>query len=288
MSKLRKNDTITYNPTNRIDLKPRDFLFEVSRDDRRLRIRITLKEWAAISERIASNHELSITLTRGKSPLRRMDVGKAKAAMRGGVIVKEIETDFAAESIGVVVHISNPSDNHLTVLRAVKGKPDSTDADIPEPSEAAETPVRPIRPAAGKENGLLNVYEDPRTSGAWDILLDDVDVPQLVVLPEIGKARVASDPLTQNLILPEAFRRVVTAMVKEKERYEDAPWFRDWQAFIVSVADVDSWADFDASSEDSVLGDIDDMIRDAVTRYRTKFLPELTRFVADADNSHEE
>jgi hypothetical protein len=288
MSNLRKNDTITYNPTNRIDLKPRDFLFEVSREERGLRVRITVKDWEAISEKIAPHHELSITLTRGKTPLRRMDVGRAKAAMRGGVIIKDIETDFEAESIGVIVHISNPSDSHLTVLRAVKGKPDSTDADIPEPNEAAETPVRPIRQAAGKENGLLNVYEDPRVSGAWDVLLEDVDVPQLVVLPEIGKARVASDPLVQNAILPEVFRRVVTAMVKEKDRYEGAPWFREWQAFVISVADIDSWADFDASSQDAALGDVDDMIRDAVTRYRTKFLPELSRFVADDDNSNED
>lgn len=287
-STLRKSDTISINSTGRIDIQPRNVLFETSDVDGQMRYRITLLNWDQISKAISGSLDLSVSFTRSGMADRRDELGKAKSSIRAGVIHGKIEGGFNLSSVGVTILITDPSENHQTVVKARKGKPDSVDADIPDSPEDENEPVRPFRPASGKEDGMLNIYEDATVSGHWDVLLYNVEVPQLVVSPLLGKDRVVSDILVQNLVLPEVFRRILSAMVKEKELYENSAWFESWQSFALSISGLDSWADFEAPLEDPSLDPVDALIRNAVSNYTDKLLPAITRLTPDYENASEE
>lgn len=288
-STLRQNDTIIFNPTGRIDIEPRNVLFEVSEVDGQMRYRVTLKNWDVLAKNITSGFDLSVSFTRSGMADRRDDLGKAKANIRGaGIIQGKIEGGFNLSAVGATILITDPSDNHKTVVKARKGKPDVIDADIPDSPEDVSQPVRPFRPASGKEDGMLNIYEDASVSGQWDVLLENVEVPQLVVSPRLGKDRVVSDVLVQNLILPEVFRRIMNAMVKEKERYEHSAWYPSWKDFALQITGAESWNDFEAPLEDPTLGDVDDMIREAVSKYTERLLPALERLAQNYEIGSEE
>lgn len=260
---LKDKSTYVLNFTNRIDIDRGSVSFEVTPSDKDVAYRIRLLTWASIRPRITKEMNLTVALTRGGTADSYVDMGAAiEAISSDGEILGNLESWYEPTSLGARIMISDPTRSHAIVVAAKMGRPDVVKE---EDSESEAVPIRSFARSSGKESGLIDIFESEDVAGHWNLNLTDVEVPQLVVSKQLGKARVVSDPVVQNIMLPEVFRRIVTALASDPERFVDEPWVSDWKKLAAHFSPTSDW-DFYVSDIDDVR-QIEDRVGDGVSGY---------------------
>jgi hypothetical protein len=267
---LKDKSTYVLNFTNRIDLDRGEVTLDISARENGLQFEVCISTWAAIRPRISPEMNLTLALTRGGTADTYVDLGPALRAVNAqGQFTGSIDSWLDPTSFGARLMISDPRRSHAIVVGAKIGRPNIVIEDY---DEQDVSPVRPFSKSAGRESGLIDVFETEMVSGHWNLNLNEVEVPQLMVSKRLGKERVVNDPLIQNVIFPEVFRKVVTALVLDPERFIDEPWVEDWKKLATGFSPTSEW-DFYQGDDDEIRS-IEERIGEGVAGYM-RLLPSI-------------
>jgi hypothetical protein len=277
---LRKTEKHIINLTNRFDLNRKDFVYSAYEIGDEIHCKFGIWTWARLRDVIEPHHDLSVSFSRTGQPERNLKLGKAHAAIirSGGEFSCKMPGGFDPADLRASIIISDPEDLHRIVMRTSMTCPDVTSDDRREPTLKDIDKVSAFRNERGADDGILEVVEIQKHGHVVDVDLSG-DTVRLVIAARLGKERFNADRTLKGLYLPEVFRRVLTALVKEADRYDDATWAEDWKNLAARMSPTRQWEYFTGEELDCDEDDIDARIADGVN----KFASDMPESIVTAD-----
>lgn len=128
---------------------------------------------------------------------------------------------------------------------------------------------------------LLPVKPEWMEERIWDVSTNNGDRPYLLINSRIKgfATRLQEDPLLKGAILIEAFRKILAAMLAI-DTSDEPDWMADWKIFLDTVLQVPFPEEI--ASEDDVVDEQEQFIKDALKAFADKFQFATLAFPAEA------
>ena len=241
---LKKSTQDVINPTGRMDIASSLLIYEAQVEGAEFRYKLTVRNWAKLLGNLKGRELLSLDFRVDNGPKIRVSVGRATDALkrageiRGSTILGD---GVDPEAVSVTIIVSDPGDGHRIVARAFKAKVDLVvdDLDIELPDTVSK--VRKLREVTGDALSLLDLRVSVNAKGKFSTLIDNVEMPTLLISPTVGKTELLEDMRLLCFALQATVRDILTAMAFLTDEYEDQPWFSKWKDFASKLSETGEW-----------------------------------------------
>lgn len=249
---LKKSTQDIVNPTGRMDIASSLVMYEAQASGNLFHYKLTVRNWATLLGRLKGREQLALDFRVDSGPKVRVPLGRAVDALkRAGEIRGSASFGEGVDplAVSVTIVVADPGDSQRIVARAFKAKADIVADDLEIDLPEDPTKVRPLRDTHSDALSIMDLRVSPNARGKFSVLLDNVEVPTLLISPSVGKKELLADIRLLCFALEAAVRDILTAMVFHTEEYEDQPWFSKWKDFAVKLSETGDWDHF---SDDNI------------------------------------
>jgi hypothetical protein len=285
---LKKTTQDIINPTGRMDIAPGLVIYEAQIVSGVLHYRLTVRNWARVLGRLKGRETLVVDFRVDNGPKLRSDVLRAAEPLkRGGEVKGQIAlgADVDPLSVSATLLITDPGDNHRIVVRAHKAKADVVADDLAADVPENQKRVNPFKQTRADALSIIDMRVSPAANGKFSMLLENVDVPTLLISPQVGKKAFLADLRIQSFALGSLVREVLTALAFHTEEYEGEVWFPLWKDFAATLSETGEFDHF--IDEDIDYRERRDRVEGAVAAFDARHFSQVS-FDLPVNDIHEE